>query len=333
MKIKHVKSILWIVLMGCTFTLAAQDSIKEYVNKAGNEKIKKAIVVEQKPVTAAGFDDGHGRNPVLTSRDQLPKKIALATFFIYDLGSTKVTSAGNTTNITYTWVSPAGGNALANTIHVNSIGALKEEFQKNGAQLLTPEEYLDNGEKRTFYYETFTPDVSKLGKFLGDIETKHVDINVAADNYRPLDISASWDHLRSESLGSDLTKALGVDGVVSISVEIQSDNKTVNMHGIKMALHGPNPIPKEDKNYVAQKMGNGWYAGNIYSSAYFFFPKPIQVGQFEKKKMEGQKKKVSTLEEMNFDGVGEIMRIMIAEMYASMNESIEKAAPRYSKNK
>lgn len=332
MKTKQVKSILWLVLMGGTLTLAAQDSVKEYVDKAGNDKIKKAVVVEQKPVTAAGFEDGHGRNPVLVSRDQLPKKIAMATFFIYDLGSTKVTSSGSTANITYTWVSPAGGNALANTIHVNSIDALKAAVQKNGAQLLTPEEYLDSDDKRKFYYETFTPNVSKMGKFLGDLETKHVDINVAADYYRPLDISASWDHLRSESLGSDLTKALGVDGVLSISVEIQSDNKNVNMHGIKMALHGPNPIPKEDKNYVAQKMGNGWYAGNIYSSAYFFFPKPISVGQYDKKKMEGQKKKVTTLE-MNFEGVGNIMQIMIDEMYASMNESIEKAAPRYGKKK
>jgi hypothetical protein len=329
MKTLLMKFILGFCIMVYTTALFAQKSIQEFVDKSGKDKVKKSVVIGQRPVTAAGFADGHGRNPLFVRAEQIPDTVALITLFIYDLGTTTVSRGGNVVTTTYTWVSPAGGNALANGIHQQSIDKLKSAFRSKGIVLLTPDEYLNTDEKRNYYHKTFTPKISKLGKFLGNLETKHVDISVAADNYRAFDIAAAYDHLRSESYGSDLAKKLGVGGVLSIAIELQSDDRNVNMHGVKMALHGPNPVPKEDKNYVAQNLGNGYYYGNIYADAVFFLPKPISVGGFDKKKIEGERKRVTVMEGMNFDGVGTIMECMVEEMHRAMLESIEKAAAKY----
>jgi hypothetical protein len=333
MKTEKLKIILLLVLFISSSGVVAQNSIQEFVDKTGKEKIQKGIVMDagSKPVTAGGFQDGHGKNVLLVSKNQIPDTVALITLYIYDLGSTTVSRGGNAVVTTHTWLSPKGGNALANGVLQSSINNLKESFKNQGVVLLTPEEYLNTPEKRNDYYKNFTPEVSKLGKFLGNLENKHTDIAVAADDYRCFDIAAAGDHLRSQSYGGNLAKKLGVKGVLSIAVELQSDNKNVNMHGVKMALHGPNLVPKEDKKYVAQNMGNGYYEGQLYTYGYYFFPKPIKVGSYDKKKIEGEKKRVTVMEEMNFEGVGVIMESFVDKFHDVMNEAIEKAGPKYNK--
>ena len=58
-------------------SIYSQKTIREYVDGTDKEKIKKSILIEQQPVTAGGFADGHSRWPLLTSPDQLPDTIAL----------------------------------------------------------------------------------------------------------------------------------------------------------------------------------------------------------------------------------------------------------------
>jgi hypothetical protein len=302
-------------------TASAQKSIREYVDKTDREKIKSSIVISGRPVTAAGYGDGHGANPLLTSKDQIPKKIALINLYIYDLGTTTVSDAGNWVTTTYMAVSGNGGNMLANEILNKSIADLKGGFSKNGITLLTPQEYLDTEEKRDFYYEQFTPQMSKMGNFIGNLETKHQDIAVAADYYRGFDIAAAHDHLRSESLGGVLAKKLEVDGVMIVAVELQSDNKVVNIHGFKASIHGPNPIPREDKKYIGQGTGTGYYEGNYYAGAYMYFKAPIQVAEVEKKQIVN----------LNFDGIGTVLGCFPEALYDAMAESIEKAGPKYNK--
>ncbi len=320
---KRIKyTLLCLLVFSATTVVTAQD-LKEYAENTDREKIKKSIVMGpgNEPVTAKGFGDGHGKNVLLTSKNQVPDTVALTTFYIYDLGSNTVSRGGHTTYFTYTWLSAAGGNEFANAILKDAIGPMKEAFRKQGHVLLTPDEFLNTPAKREYYYKRFAPEVSKLGKFLGDIETKHADIFVGADGYRVLDISMSGDALRSQSMGGDLCKALGVSGVLSVAVELQSGKKSVDLHGFKVSLHGPNPVPKEDKKYVAQKLGNGYYEGQLYTYGSFFLKKPAEVATMKKDKIEG----------MDFTGAGTILSCFIEKFYETMYECSETAAKKYGK--
>jgi hypothetical protein len=314
-----IKIKILLILICISNLLFAQKTISEYVSKTGVEGIMKSIVMGPgfEPVTAGGFGDGHGKNPLLTSTNQIPDTVALVSLYIYDIGTTTSGSG----YITYRFVSENGGNQLSNEIYNQSIKTLKETFKKNGVVLLTPEEYLNTPEKLKFYNNEFVPAISKLGNFISNIENKKTDIAVGADYFRCFDISAAPDYLRSESLGSELTKKLNVKGALSIAVEIQSNGKNVNINGIKMSLHGPNPIPREDKKYVAQNMGNGYYDGQLYAYGYFFLKKPILVASFEKNKLVNQ----------NFNGIDVIFGCFVDKFHIAMNNSIEKAAKKYNK--
>ncbi len=294
----------------------AQKSIKEYVEKNDSKKIDKAFMMDPycQPTTSKGFKDGHGKGPYLTSKDQLPKKVALVTFNINDLGAASSTSGNGLTITTYTSLTENGGNVVASKMHDLTISNLKKKFEENGAVLLTPSEYLDTPEKKSFYYKTFMPEVSKLGKFLSNIETRGTDISVCADGYRYFDMGASFDFLRSQSMGFDLANELGVDAVLSIGVVIQSNGKEGYVRSMKMALNGPNPVPKMDKKYVAQKLGNGYYNGQIYVGAWLPFKKPIKSLVIRKKQ----------ITEMNFDGLEVLFEAFIDKFYSTMNAAIEK---------
>lgn len=197
------KSLSILCFLSCNQIVFAQKTIKEYVTKNNSEKIKKNILIDafSKPSTGNAFKDGRGKNPRLSSVDQLPDTIALITFNINDLGAVHVSSGDYSTLITYSSVSEAGGNKIANEIHKQTIAKVKEEFKKQGVVLLTPSEYLDSPEKKSFYYTEFTPIVSKMGKFLSNIENRATDISVCADYYRYFDMGAAFDYLRSQSLG------------------------------------------------------------------------------------------------------------------------------------
>jgi hypothetical protein len=257
----------------------AQKSVKDYVERNNSEKIKKDIKIGIVPQTAGSFDDGHGSTPLLTSVSQLPDTIALASFHIYDIGTSNHIK---NVSVTYFSLSESGGNIMANKLLNSTLSKLRESFKAQGVVLLTPDQYLNTKEKKDFYYKTFEPGISKLGKFLSDIETKRNDISVTADGYRAFDIAASSDFRRAESMGGELAKTLNVDALLSIGIELMSDKKNVAMNGVKMTLHGRNPVTKVDKKYVAQNMGNGYYEGQIYAGGQFYFDKPVDIAAFSK---------------------------------------------------
>lgn len=318
-----MKRIILLTAVLCSaVTGRAQQTINGYVEKSGEEKIKKNIVMPAGayPQTAGGYEDGHGINPLLTSKDQLPDTIALITWHIYDIGTSNHIK---NVSITYYSLTENGGNIMANGLLEASITQLKASFKAQGVVLLTPDEYLDTEEKRNYYNNTFIPEISKLGKFLSGIETKQQDISVTADGYRAFDISAGGDFLRAQSLGGELAEKLGVEGVLSIAAELMSDNKRVNLNGLKMVLHGPNPIARQDKKYVSQNMGAGYYEGQIYANGYFYFDKPMEVATFKDKKQ--------TLTG-NFAGIDVVLNCFVEKFYEKMHECIEKAAKKYESN-
>lgn len=284
--------------------------IRELIEDDGIDKLKKQMVIDAAPTTANGYDDGHGRNPFLTSVSQIPDTIALITYYIYDKGNEV---KGGYYLYTYN-LSTNGGNYVANGLHKESIDKLKEKYKSMGIVLLTPDQYLDTEEKRAYYNNTFKPNISKLGSFLSGIETKSVNVSVAADFYRGFDISAAADHERMESLGYDLANKLNVDGVLSIAFEVTSNNKEVVMNGFKMALHAPNPIARQDKKYVSQNMGAGYYAGQEFAGGYFYFKKSMHIADVEKKAIVNEQ----------YDGVADLLGAFAEKMQDEMKAAVTK---------
>ena len=301
-----------------TYSTHAQKSIKDYVNKNDTKKLDKAVMIDfmSQPATGKSYRDGHGKGPYLSSKEQLPKKVALITFHINDYGVSYVNDYGYTRVWTYSSVTAEGGNKIASAMHDHTIDNLKQRFAENGAQLLTPNEFLDTEEKIDYYYNQFQPTVSKIGNFLSNIENRTSDIVVCADYYRYFDMGAAFDYLRSESLGADLAKKLGVDAVLSIGIVIQSQNTEAYVRSFKMALHGPNPIERKDKKYVGQKTGTGYYHGQIYSGATLAFKKPIPAIKMSN----------NNITEMEFEGLEVIFDSFINKFYNTMNGAIEKTS-------
>lgn len=297
----------------------AQKSIKEYADKTDTEKIKKSIVIDvlSKPATGGSFKDGHGRTPYLSSKDQLPKKVALITFYITDEAFEYTTEVGKFVYFNKHMLSANGGNMVSNEIYKQSFGSLKEEFKKHGTDLLTPKEYLDTEEKRNFYYKEFTPEISKVGNFLTNIENRNSDMVIGADYFRAF--GGFYDYKRANSLGYDLAKKLGVDAVFGLYVQLQNTSKKeIYIKSISMAMHGPNPIPMQDKKYTGQKTGTGYYKGQEYIGGYFVFKKPFLVIELNPK--------AGSIESMNFEGIDVIFDAFVDRFYDEMYAAIDKVA-------
>lgn len=288
----------------------AQTPMEEYVKKTGVEKIKKKFVVDalSHPATHKSFKDGHGKTPYLSSTDQLPDTIALITFHINE-----VQKKIDWSKMTQTLMDIAmkGGNALANIFEAQTVKSLKIAFKERGAVLLTPVEYINTKKKSTFYYEGFTPEVSKVGKFLSDIENRNADLTACAYSYRYFDMGAALDYKRSNSLGDVLTNKMEVNGTLSISIDTRTDKKGVSVSRIKLAIHGPNPNPKIDKKYFGQKTGTGYYKGQLYFGGTFAFKKPIQIFDLSK-------------QELKLDGLEVLLSIFIEKYYDEMDIAINK---------
>lgn len=291
----------------------AQTPMEEYVNKNGVEKIKKKFIVDalSHPATHKSFKDGHGKTPYLSSTDQLPDTIALITFHVnesykdIDWSRTTEFEAENALK---------GGNTIANLIESHTLMSLKDAFKKRGAILLTPKEYLDTDRKITFYYEIFAPEVSKVGKFLSNIENRNIDLSFCASGYRYFDMGAALDYKRSQSLGGELINKIDVSGSLSISIVTSSSKKKgILVHSVKMAIHGPNPNPKIDKKYFGQKTGTGYYNGQLYFGGTFAFKKPIQIIDIANRKI-------------NLDGFEVILSSFIEKYYDEMEVAINKVS-------
>ncbi len=303
-------------LLLITQTMFPQKTIKEYVTKTDAEKIKKNITIIGQPVmnSPKSFKDGRSKWPFFTSKKQLPDTIALITYNISDLGLATSWSNNYAVYTEYFSLTETGGNIVANEMLKQTIETMKEEFKKQGVVLLTINELVNKPEKRQYYYHDFVPTVSKVGYFLSDIENRATDISVCADYYRYFDMGATYDFLRSESLGYDLANNLGVDGVLSIGFVIQSNKQEVYLRAMKMAIHGPNPTQKEDKKYRGQKLGSGYYNGQMFIGGQLQFKKPFKTAEIKGK----------DITNMDFDGLEVIMKSFIEKFYEAIYYSIGK---------
>jgi hypothetical protein len=235
-------------------------------------------------------------------------------------------------------MTPQGGNAIADHFEKQTVAVLKEQFQEEGKILLTPNEFLDTKAKQDYYFKTFSPGISKMAKFLSNIENKEAVIAAEADGYRTFDITAAWDAIRAESLVADLGENIGIKGILSVAIILQTDKKEINMASMRMTLNGPNPIPKEDKNYVAQNLGNGYYFGQIYTDCNFVFSKPVLIGTYDNTGKASKERTDDVLIQtsaatinLNINGIEVVSEALTEMTFETLYEGISKAAPKYKK--
>ena len=301
----------------------AQKTLPEYVEKNSRDEIMKSIQMPagSQPTTPKSYDDGHGKNPLIFSKTQLPDTIALVTVYVFDEGATDVSKIGSFVYTDQYWISAEGGNLLANEILREGLDDLRAAFKQRGVVLLTPDQFLNTPEKKAFY-KNFQPEISRMGNFISGLEKGDAKVTVTADGYRIFDAGAAKDYLRAESMGSVLASKLGVDGVLHIGIDLSTNATDVYISGIKMVLNAPNPIPRQDKKYVGQKLGTGWYAGQVFASGDLMFKKPLHIVRYKK-----QEKKPAQLQ-----GIGTIFSCFADRFYNEMEACAVKAAKKYGKS-
>ena len=210
---------------------------------------------------------------------------------------------------------------MANEILREGLDDLRAAFKQRGVVLLTPDQFLNTPEKKAFY-KNFQPEISRMGNFISGLEKGDAKVTVTADGYRIFDAGAAKDYLRAESMGSVLASKLGVDGVLHIGIDLSTNATDVYISGIKMVLNAPNPIPRQDKKYVGQKLGTGWYAGQVFASGDLMFKKPLHIVRYKK-----QEKKPAQLQ-----GIGTIFSCFADRFYNEMEACAVKAAKKYGKS-
>ena len=282
---------------------------------------------------------GYSLNPKLLK--EMPKKVALVSFYSFDPGMTKIqqwsTNNGlfkvTTTKITQRNAVGSSGD-LALGYYLQSIDELKSKFLEYGMDLLVPDEYLDTDAKKE-YYTNYVVERAKFNEWIQNLgEGNHNEIFGTIEGYNVIDIvnepfanytktggryitkkgevadATVWTMDKCgkmvESLGSNLCENLEVDAVIIVYFTIYSPNeKSVVLQNVNMHMFGPNPQGKIDKfNCFAGQ----FYVGTRVNSEIAIW-KPS--------------KKDPTTNDLTFKGFENIMQALTIKMATYLQEGIE----------
>lgn len=264
-------------------------------------------------------ENGRGFAVDMAALGKMPKRIALVSFYIDDPGITKVSgtnSTGKSFNTTNT--GSANGKIFANDFSSKSIETIKASFKTYGIEVLTPNEFLTDDDKKQAYNdfvvkhttgnkigEKFTKFVKKMGNLGTTIE-----MDEAADGYKLIKINkgdisddkkksvaiqnlnGSIDGQMIESVGYDLCKSLEVDAVMIIFNNQLADTKWARtrfwLSAVNMHILGPNPTPLKE----GKKDNNLYSKGLFYCGVRIPFKKGLAINpkiKDEVKKAENDK--------------------------------------------
>lgn len=250
-----------------------------FEDELGTDDAKILDKVKKDPSRGKGADTGRGPAPYLPALGAPPKRVALASFYVWDCGNTKdhpYMGWKTTKNIT-----SQGIEAFAVELYDASIESFKQGFKAHGMELLTPSEFLDSAEKRQAY-ESFEIKYGMFGKITGGGRKMDEDnwrFSAAPEGYKLLEMpiindakernfSISLDGKLSQNLGHDLAGMLGVDAVVIVYNVLQMKGKTFEMLGSYLYMFGPNPVKRDDDPSL-------YYTGHQYSSAHIKLSVPF----------------------------------------------------------
>jgi hypothetical protein len=230
----------------------------EKFDKAYTKAVQHGIIPNK---WTKGEADGSGVFPVMTKLEGVPKKVALVTFYVFDIGTVGTNMTGS--EVYTTSITTKGGNKFANSFFAEGIEPIKAAFKARGMEVLLPGQFLDTPEKRQQFF-AFYPTLSKLTKLFES--GRRIGEMAAADDFHFMYLSDGRDFKLSESMGDSLCKILGVDAVLSVINDVSTDGQYFSLGKVQMVMHGPNPVKRlPDHKYIGA-FGAGYQSGLLYQA-------------------------------------------------------------------
>ena len=310
--------------------------------------LQEATAKPEKLVSKAKFDmprekineSGRGYTVRLNVVGSAPKKVALVSFYTFDPGTTSKT--GNT--VTTKNVGSAQAAMFATTFYNKSIESLKSTFGTYGMELLTPDQYLSDADKKQAYndFQIKNSGSSNFGnKFaqgLKNMATSGTSIvtNEAAEGFKMLKVQYDFNepfdpnnlndcqnNEMMESLGYDLGRSLEVDAVLvvynTMTVQTQWFKERYKLNASSMYMFGPNPTPlpegKKDNKYYSKGL---FYCGTRIS----FKQDGILLNPKEPKKATPEQ--LAEIEKNRYNGYEKILSALAAKMGEYIKEEVVK---------
>ncbi len=333
-----MKKIIIPVLICLVWQVKAQSELPKFAPSPDKVKVKLDMPLEGR---AYKNGSGYALNPKML--DEMPKKVALVSFYTFDPGFTQSYSTSTTvgnikTTRTTTIKRNSGGNAgvIALGFYYEAIDLLKEDFQKMGMQLMEPEEFLDS-EKKKEVYNSFRVEQSKFNAAVNSLlnnPTGHASVYAYPDNYKVINVdnepfanytkkgmfpvyksevsdSQLWTMSKcgkEVSSINELTKALDVDAVVFFysTIYVPKDGEII-LNNVNLLMFGPNPQP--------DKVGKfNTFPGQMYIGTRVNVGVPI---------LKVHKKKPETAA-LDFTGYGNIVKAMTDRIDAYFTKAFAK---------
>ncbi len=215
---------------------------------------------------------GIGNVPYLPALGAPPKRVALVSFYVRDLGTDEPGSplyTGKTKASTS--VAKDGAGVVATGLLDAGMQALRGTLGEYGMQLLTPDQYLDSAKKRSAYTE-FEVKASGLGVLAKEPGVQDAP-TTAQTTARPSPVAEGYRLLRlpevngyrpvahgsgpiNESLGDKLARALEVDAVLIVYNNCDASGKTIRLQEVNFYIFGPNPVKGQNTS--------SYWTGHLY---------------------------------------------------------------------
>jgi hypothetical protein len=295
----------------CAF---AQKNMKDW---SGDACFKNATLLPKPKFYKADFinveKDGHGKMPWYPAINL--KKVAIVCMYVRDIELTKTQRFADATYTTSRSTTEKGVDMIGDAF-LAAIPALKAAGKAQGTEIFTIDELTtDKPELRKIYDEFeikasgFGNALTNLDKSLTEAGGKSDGITAVLANTRL--IEGLVDDYKFAACMGNLAKALGVDAVISINMNVASASKAINAESMTLHIWGPNPIAKKDMKYVGFN-GTGYNEGLYYSGLTFTSKKGVPIYTIGKKKL---------ATEVGYDGLSTLVGNLYTNSVTRMDDA------------
>ncbi|MEQ8238769.1 MAG: hypothetical protein RIA69_06135 [Cyclobacteriaceae bacterium] len=318
-QLSPIKS-MFILLLTCSLSAMAQSDFTKETADITKIKARQDFPLEGRP-----SKNGTGWSTNVSLLPEMPKRVALVTFYLEDPGMSDQKKTSSTYTTTYSaslWATDAGTAGLHVSEFYNaSIDELKTGFEKMGMELLTPDQYLDSDEKKEFY-NGFVPQHGGLKK--EKTTTKKLSaagtLQIARPRPTPPGYKTIWisnefansltaaekfvntnknDAKFFESMGYYLAEGLGVDAVAAVTIvtrKLKKDKATYGVNHASLYIWTKNPIQLSEEEDTGLK-------GLFYIRGQFLAGSRVTYGKTSLFQLEHKKKGYGP----EYTGMGNVM--------------------------
>lgn len=317
----------FILLFFCFSTLVSAQKSLQDIAELNDKKWDK--LVKSYKNNSTWIDQLQGLlNEELLAEENLPnpKKMGVLTLQVWDKSVTNKGKVANTTVYTRNYLTPQGGNVIADKFLETMLPIFEDHFEAKGIALVEPKEFLTDDDKKMIYQEGVNKiEVSGLVKSLLSINTflsntdKEVEGAAAASGYEFYPVSASImssDFKSPASLGL-IVEDLGLDAVLvlTVNVSLVRNGRTLVLHGLEAGIVGPidDDQSKEYKGRIGAGMMN-MYRDGISFSTVNFETEPFEIAKINKSE--------GTIEGWELDGLDVVSERMATDLIRGMEKFI-----------